>query len=101
MALSVTGLVFDYFDFYIVGFLVAVLAPQWHLTFGQTPEVSEPIIAPIPALSKMTDAKRSANAIWASASPSRMQACTKLCVRRLNAVHGSRSQDRAFITARC
>ena len=36
MALSVTGLVFDYFDFYIVGFLVAVLAPQWHLTFGQT-----------------------------------------------------------------
>jgi putative MFS transporter len=34
--LSITGLVFDYFDFYIVGFLVAVLVPQWHLTFGQT-----------------------------------------------------------------
>lgn len=26
----------DFFDFFIVGFLVAVLAPQWHLTFGQT-----------------------------------------------------------------
>jgi MFS transporter, putative metabolite:H+ symporter len=36
MVLSVTGLAFDYFDFYIVGFLVAVLAPQWHLNFGQT-----------------------------------------------------------------
>ena len=28
--------IFDFFDFFIVGFLVAVLAPQWHLTFGQT-----------------------------------------------------------------
>ncbi len=27
---------FEYFDFFIVGFLVAVVAPQWHLTFGQT-----------------------------------------------------------------
>lgn len=36
MMLGVTASVFDYFDFYIVGFLVAVLAPQWHLTFGQT-----------------------------------------------------------------
>ncbi|HEY5129530.1 MAG TPA: MFS transporter [Bradyrhizobium sp.] len=24
------------FDFYIVGFLIAVLGPQWHLTFGQS-----------------------------------------------------------------
>jgi putative MFS transporter len=24
------------FDFYIVGYLIAVLAPQWHLTFGQS-----------------------------------------------------------------
>lgn len=28
--------VFDFFDFFIVGFLVALLAPQWNLTFGQT-----------------------------------------------------------------
>ncbi|KRR25220.1 hypothetical protein CQ14_09375 [Bradyrhizobium lablabi] len=36
MALTVTTSIFDFFDFFIVGFLVAVLAPQWHLTFGQT-----------------------------------------------------------------
>lgn len=36
MALAVTTSIFDFFDFFIVGFLVAVLAPQWHLTFGQT-----------------------------------------------------------------
>src|SRR6266851_7348683 len=36
IALGITTSVFDFFDFYIVGFLVAVLAPQWHLTFGQT-----------------------------------------------------------------
>ena len=36
MALGIFSSVFDYFDYYIVGFLVAVLAPQWHLTFGQT-----------------------------------------------------------------
>ena len=36
MALAITTSVFDFFDFFIVGFLVAVLAPQWHLTFGQT-----------------------------------------------------------------
>jgi putative MFS transporter len=36
MALVISTSVFDFFDFYIVGFLVAVLAPQWHLTFGQT-----------------------------------------------------------------
>jgi putative MFS transporter len=36
MALAVTSSVFDYFDYFVVGFLVAVLAPQWHLTFGQT-----------------------------------------------------------------
>jgi putative MFS transporter len=36
IALGITSSVFDYFDYYIVGFLVAVLAPQWHLTFGQT-----------------------------------------------------------------
>jgi putative MFS transporter len=36
MALGVMTSIFDFFDFFVVGFLVAVLAPQWHLTFGQT-----------------------------------------------------------------
>jgi putative MFS transporter len=36
MALGVMTSIFDFFDFFIVGFLVAVLGPQWHLTFGQT-----------------------------------------------------------------
>ena len=36
MALAVMTSIFDFFDFFIVGFLVAVLAPQWQLTFGQT-----------------------------------------------------------------
>jgi putative MFS transporter len=36
IALGIASSVFDYFDYFIVGFLVAVLAPQWHLTFGQT-----------------------------------------------------------------
>ena len=27
---------FEYFDFFVVGYLVAVLAPAWHLTFGQS-----------------------------------------------------------------
>src|SRR5262249_43113047 len=36
IALGIASSVFDYFDFYVVGYLVAVLAPQWHLTFGQT-----------------------------------------------------------------
>ncbi|KIZ46787.1 MULTISPECIES: MFS transporter [Rhodopseudomonas] len=32
---AITGVV-DFFDFFVVGFLVSVLAPKWHLTFGQT-----------------------------------------------------------------
>ena len=36
MALAIASSVFDYFDYFVVGFLVAVLAPQWQLTFGQT-----------------------------------------------------------------
>ena len=36
IALAISTSIFDYFDYYIVGFLVAVLAPQWQLTFGQT-----------------------------------------------------------------
>ncbi|WP_128927141.1 MFS transporter [Bradyrhizobium guangxiense] len=36
IALSVSTSMFDYFDYFVVGFLVAVLAPQWQLSFGQT-----------------------------------------------------------------
>jgi putative MFS transporter len=36
IVLAVMTSIFDFFDFFMVGFLVAVLAPQWHLTFGQT-----------------------------------------------------------------
>jgi putative MFS transporter len=36
IGLGIVSSVFDYFDYFVVGFLVAVLAPQWHLTFGQT-----------------------------------------------------------------
>src|SRR3981081_3579860 len=32
---AVTGVV-EFLDFFVVGFLVSVLAPKWHLTFGQT-----------------------------------------------------------------
>ena len=27
---------FDYFDFFVIGYLVALLAPIWHLTYGQS-----------------------------------------------------------------
>ncbi len=30
------GFTLDFFDFYLVGFLVAVLGPGWHLTYGQS-----------------------------------------------------------------
>jgi putative MFS transporter len=36
IALGISTSMFDYFDYFIVGFLVAVLAPQWQLSFGQT-----------------------------------------------------------------
>jgi putative MFS transporter len=36
MVLVVITSIFDFFDFFVVGFLVAVLGPQWHLTFGQS-----------------------------------------------------------------
>lgn len=29
------GIALDFFDFFIVSYLVAVVAPQWHLTYGQ------------------------------------------------------------------
>src|SRR5256885_16290001 len=28
--------VLEFFDFLLVGYLLAVLAPQWHLTYGQS-----------------------------------------------------------------
>jgi putative MFS transporter len=31
--LSAVGVI-DFFDFFSVGFLVAVIGPQWHLTYG-------------------------------------------------------------------
>src|SRR6201991_1159433 len=36
IGLGIVSSVFDYFDYFIVGFLVAVLAPLWDLTFGPT-----------------------------------------------------------------
>jgi putative MFS transporter len=36
VALTSVASALDFFDFYIVGFLVAVLAPQWHLTYGES-----------------------------------------------------------------
>jgi len=27
---------FEFYDFFLVSFLVAVLAPQWHLTYGHS-----------------------------------------------------------------
>ena len=33
--LALSGAV-DFFDFFIVGYLVAVVGPQWHLTYGQS-----------------------------------------------------------------
>ena len=35
-SLFCAGYALDFFDFYIVGFLVAVLGPQWHLTYLQS-----------------------------------------------------------------
>ncbi len=35
-ALLAIGSVLDFFDFFIVGYLVAQLGPQWHLTYGQS-----------------------------------------------------------------
>src|ERR1700689_3756945 len=34
--LLASGSVLDFFDFFIVGYLVAQLGPQWHLTYGQS-----------------------------------------------------------------
>lgn len=34
--LLAVGIALDFFDFFIVGYLVAVIGPQWHLTYGQS-----------------------------------------------------------------
>jgi putative MFS transporter len=36
VVLLMTQGLFEFFDFYIVGFLVSIIAPEWNLTFGQT-----------------------------------------------------------------
>lgn len=36
VVLLMTQGLFEFFDFYIVGFLVSVVGPEWNLTFGQT-----------------------------------------------------------------
>src|SRR4051812_6975019 len=35
-SLLAAGQALDFFDFFIVGFIVAVIGPSWHLTFGQS-----------------------------------------------------------------
>ena len=35
-ALMAAVFVFDFFDFVIVGYLLAAVAPEWHLTYGQS-----------------------------------------------------------------
>jgi putative MFS transporter len=36
IALMVIQEMFEYYDFFLVGYLVSVLAPGWHLTYGQS-----------------------------------------------------------------
>jgi hypothetical protein len=36
LALLVAQEMFEYYDFFLVGYLVAILAPAWHLTYGQS-----------------------------------------------------------------
>src|ERR1700743_3188385 len=36
IALVVMQEMFEYYDFFLVGYLVSVLAPGWHLTYGQS-----------------------------------------------------------------
>ena len=35
-ALMAAVLAFDFFDFVVVGYLLAAVAPEWHLTYGQS-----------------------------------------------------------------
>ena len=35
LALLVLAVVFDFFDFFLVGFLMAVVGPAWHMTYAQ------------------------------------------------------------------
>ena len=36
IALMVVQEMFEFYDFFLVGYLVSVLAPGWHLTYGQS-----------------------------------------------------------------
>src|SRR6266404_260064 len=36
IALLVAQEMFEFYDFFLVGYLVSVLAPGWHLTYGQS-----------------------------------------------------------------
>ena len=36
IALMVAQEMFEFYDFFLVGYLVSVLAPGWHLTYGQS-----------------------------------------------------------------
>jgi putative MFS transporter len=36
VALMVAQEMFEFYDFFLVGYLVSVLAPGWHLTYGQS-----------------------------------------------------------------
>src|ERR1700760_1998655 len=36
IALMVMQEMFEFYDFFLVGYLVSVLAPNWHLTYGQS-----------------------------------------------------------------
>ena len=36
LALMAAVFMFDFFDFVIVGYLLAAVAPEWHLTYGQS-----------------------------------------------------------------
>ena len=36
IALMVVQEMFEFYDFFLVGYLVSVLAPSWHLTYGQS-----------------------------------------------------------------
>src|ERR1700677_1268625 len=35
-ALMAAVFVFDFFDFVVIGYLLAAVAPEWHLTYGQS-----------------------------------------------------------------
>ena len=38
-AVVLVGTALEFFDFYIVGFIISIIAPEWNLTFGETATV--------------------------------------------------------------